>query len=777
MDTLQGRGSVWVTMLMVMVFVLKLSLLTMVANVPVASAQNNTNNNTSISCESFGINISTTVISGSFTGDITWFANSQRAFIRTSTGQLYLTRDGGQTWQNQNPFLLTSDQVIDGQSGVQYNWEEGYATADPLTFVFWGTGGRIWTTIDGGDSYTFNNVSSQGLGNLDWIIQHPTQSGWMLGAQYVYEGGGPVYDTVWLSQDLGATWTMLNTYVFDYYWGDAGFGPVPDTRLYMTFVTPAIPGSYQWTPDNYANNLYAYSDDLWQTYLILAEGYVEASVWYWEQRVLFLLDYGTLYVTRDSGYTWYELFFPATKNPSTWAFMEVNNQTATLFVTGMGNPSSGDIYVTDYQVAWVTETNVPCTFTANDFLTDWTPGYIPGAYMANTYPSSLDTSTFVSWAAHNSLQYSKISTSYPCSSSSCGLNLYGSSTSLNLPVSPLFSDPTVPGFYVGTGSTGTSEVVGSEPYDMFFSRDAGFSWSFITSSSYYVAFANRGSLGLLVDEMAATVSNITYTLDQFLTQQECSLSVDGSSLALSVYGIIAEPTGNATSLILYGPSSSNSYQLTYLDFSALNTRLCEGWDTPDTNTSDYETWYPAGKGNCVLGVQYAVVRRKQDAACWDPRPTTTRQVSVCPCTQLDYICDLCFMPQGNSCVLAGPCPSGANPTLPPDYCVGTYNQSIGYRLIPGDQCDVNAGLNLVPQPAPCPSGNGGGDSSGDGGVGLALGLGLSLGIGGMVTIAILIIAGAALLMRYKDRLPSLSNIPYNLGLRRTRFYQEQVDEL
>lgn len=59
----------------------------------------------------------------------------------------------------------------------------------------------------------------------------------------------------------------------------------------------------------------------------------------------------------------------------------------------------------------------------------------------------------------------------------------------------------------------------------------------------------------------------------------------------------------------------------HFDFSKVFRRDCQGYDSPDTPDSDYETWSPTYNTettlNCVLGQHTQYIRRKQEAQCFN----------------------------------------------------------------------------------------------------------------------------------------------------------------
>jgi len=122
--------------------------------------------------------------------------------------------------------------------------------------------------------------------------------------------------------------------------------------------------------------------------------------------------------------------------------------------------------------------------------------------------------------------------------------------------------------------------------------------------------------------------------------------------------------------------------------------------------SDYELWSPSdvlsddNTKQCLLGRHMQYTRRKRTADCYnkmDYEPVVMG--STCPCTLDDYQCDYCYINDGTGkCVWA----CEGTPNKIPSPCRGEYTVSQGYRLVPGDVCDLNSGINLTPLILPCP---------------------------------------------------------------------------
>ena len=65
----------------------------------------------------------------------------------------------------------------------------------------------------------------------------------------------------------------------------------------------------------------------------------------------------------------------------------------------------------------------------------------------------------------------------------------------------------------------------------------------------------------------------------------------------------------------------------------------EGHETPDTPTSDYESWRATDNNQCLLGRSTTFIRRKRDTQCRIPADVDlddVTSVTNCKCTEEDY---------------------------------------------------------------------------------------------------------------------------------------------
>jgi hypothetical protein len=147
--------------------------------------------------------------------------------------------------------------------------------------------------------------------------------------------------------------------------------------------------------------------------------------------------------------------------------------------------------------------------------------------------------------------------------------------------------------------------------------------------------------------------------------------------------------------------------LVHLDFTGVHEGNCVGERLPGAPNSDYEIWEPSDVNDgdhCLLGRTMKYIRRKRDSKCIIPSEIVQSDVVIirnCTCALINYECDYCF--EMNVSGLCEPDPEcgSYNPHQQPDPCDEVWYDTQGYRKVPGDSCDVENGVNLLPIRKPC----------------------------------------------------------------------------
>eukprot|EP01091_Cochliopodium_minus_P008351 TRINITY_DN1876_c0_g2_i7.p1 TRINITY_DN1876_c0_g2~~TRINITY_DN1876_c0_g2_i7.p1 ORF type:complete len:512 (-),score=156.97 TRINITY_DN1876_c0_g2_i7:8-1543(-) len=282
----------------------------------------------------------------------------------------------------------------------------------------------------------------------------------------------------------------------------------------------------------------------------------------------------------------------------------------------------------------------------------------------------------------------------------CTLNLAGKA---EVTFPNIFSLPQATGIIIGSGNVGDSLPSSLDLLSVWLSRDAGMTWQKIQNTSQTFAIADRGAIMTFASANTLT-SSFSYTLDEGLTFSTCDFSSIGS---LAVNQIFTNPNEGAQEVILYGRANSIGGSIIHADFTNIHERQCVGADSPDSSSSDFETWFP-GKSGCILGQKIQYIRRKRDSKCFIGKGIQTSTViSSCACTREDYECAACFEEDGEGNCVASNSDDPSCP-LPPDLSTCTssdsyYYQTRGYQLVDEDKCTSNSSDIWAPEKIKCGS--------------------------------------------------------------------------
>ncbi|KAK1153494.1 sortilin-related receptor [Acipenser oxyrinchus oxyrinchus] len=263
---------------------------------------------------------------------------------------------------------------------------------------------------------------------------------------------------------------------------------------------------------------------------------------------------------------------------------------------------------------------------------------------------------------------------------------------------PILSKESAPGLILATGSVGNN--LASKP-NVYISSSAGARWREALEGPHYYSWGDHGGILMAIPQGGPT-NQLKYSTNEGETWKSFSFTDKN----VYVYGLLTEPGEKSTVFTIFGSYADQGHSWLILQ---VNTSDVLG--VPCTE-NDYKTWSPSDEhGNdCLLGRKAVFKRRTAHATCFNgedfDRPIT---VSNCSCTRQDYECDYGFKlsedlflevcipdPEFTGKLYAPPvpCPVGS-----------TYRRSTGYRKVSGDTCsggDVE--LRLDGQTLPCPVG-------------------------------------------------------------------------
>eukprot|EP00871_Galdieria_phlegrea_P001677 jgi/Galph1/250/GphlegSOOS_G4955.1 len=264
---------------------------------------------------------------------------------------------------------------------------------------------------------------------------------------------------------------------------------------------------------------------------------------------------------------------------------------------------------------------------------------------------------------------------------------------------------------------GPEATLRSDTASLWLSTNGGTHWLEILGSGHYTF--EYGDSGSLIVAAKTDASALYYTWTSGLSWSTIPFPQNN----MIIHNILSEPEAKTERMLLLG-SRDNDGIVVFLDFSTLSIRTCEDASNPvilgkikpcnedptlihdieetiSNGESDYCSFCPADAldGRCPLGRRVCYLRRRQEVLCNNRDGFASILSSEsCPCTMDDYQCDIGFERSSDSS------------ECHPSYGVDIENddaascnaiQSRGYVLIPGDTCNVETGLNLLPSRSNC----------------------------------------------------------------------------
>ena len=195
---------------------------------------------------------------------------AQTIFVRSQKNFIYRSGDEGRKWERQNwKMEKTSEEEKSGILSFHV------MPADTSKIFFRGVGKQHWHTVDRGLKY----IPLDPAFIIKEVKPHPTEPEWML-ASHLTEGCRTTARKdcsmeVYLTQDLGKTWKLLQRYVAQFEWAPAADGVLkPGMTAHSIFmVTYDMASGNQpfgvWS----AKAIFSRSDDLWKSsYTLLPRG-------------------------------------------------------------------------------------------------------------------------------------------------------------------------------------------------------------------------------------------------------------------------------------------------------------------------------------------------------------------------------------------------------------------------------------------------------------------------------------------------------------------------
>ena len=680
-------------------------------------------------------------------------ADKKTVFIITNKHHLFRSVDSGFTFHAQADKL-------DSPSGIAQMY---HSPADANVLFFLGTDLTHWMTRDLGETYQHVKVP-EGSKLLE-VELHPTMPGWLLAAALAPECNGHMQPThaptaeptvdemlnpthapgcnrmILLSQDHGASFTIILTYAVQFAWGPKG------RNQQLVFATALSDKSGvqhfgKWSP---GTNLIM-SEDWFKTETVVVE---HANRMLFSRYFMFVATVDPndqaqvrIAVNRDNATTTrFDLLqLPVELTQHSYSLLDSSEGSVFLHINHMGAEAKmGMVYASDASgVAY--SLSLPNNRRNANGVCDFEKVQgVEGIYIANfieeqqqmiapphegmseqsaTPPQeqlkveqlTKSVITFdkgAEWVFLKAPEHDAHGKKYECVGA-CHLHLNGVTSSFG----PFYSSATAIGLMLGTGNVGPHLREDIDAMNVYFSRDAGLTWFEIATGSHIYEMGNHGGIIVMANNHAAT-QNVVYSFDEGLSWNFHKIS----ETPVHVDNIIVDPHATGMVFLVYGRAEDAGFVL-QLDFSQLHERACGGVDAPNSAASDFEEWSPSdGRSkSCLLGHTITYVRRKRDHACYHAEDhAPTRSYEHCACTDANFECDFGFKREFTETGQTGACipdetakinglgssvaVAGGGLSVPPAQCDGFYLSTRGYRRIAGDTCV--GGTEFLPVLTPC----------------------------------------------------------------------------
>jgi len=701
--------------------------------------------------------------------DIQWLSEDLRTvLVQSQKGRLYRSTDGGNKWNDITDQLKGSGSYSSGSSSTMAVDKILKSPAEPSTVMVTGTKQSHFVSTDGGG--TWRSVRQKSTIHT-WLF-HKTRPKWALLSTWTdaceankrkkkksssdddddsKPDTGPCNHMLYITKDLGMTFTLVTSYVVQFSWGDTALSQ--QDRIYFTHFrtkTGDQPKLYVWTES--VDFAYTLNSGRKITTLVqkgnkflISNGFVFVAK---------LKDQAkqtvNLMASNDGGRNFRLAKLPQDIDEKSYTVLDTSEGAVLLHVnhgSKEGPNNVGNVYVSDQQGVRYTlslPNNVRSSSGDSEF--DKVRS-LEGAYLANfkdiprtgdsdipgvatklgeankaaeeLEESSTGTAvdkrrspkakgkdesvirTVISfdkggvWSYLKPPRVDSLGKTIDCPPDRCWLHMHGVTNFHNY--APFYSTERAVGIIMGTGNVGPYLRFEPDQVNTYLSRDGGLTFVEAHKGAFIYEFGDHGGLIVMADDIRKT-KQVVFSWNEGKSWYDFEISDN----PVEVDNIVTEPNETSTKFLLYGTRGDTGV-LYHMDFGALEQPLCKGVWAADSVSSDYETWVPSDGRNtekCMLGKQITYTRRKATSECFNgekfERPVTSKN---CACTEADFECEMGFTRK----VGATECKYVNDGSIPvPDSCTSSdVFFADAYRKVIGDSCE--GGWEPRRASVPCPA--------------------------------------------------------------------------
>eukprot|EP00922_Rhytidocystis_sp_ex-Travisia-forbesii_P048724 GHVS01072536.1.p1 GENE.GHVS01072536.1~~GHVS01072536.1.p1 ORF type:complete len:907 (+),score=145.46 GHVS01072536.1:205-2925(+) len=657
--------------------------------------------------------------------DIQWAgADHRTVLIKTHSGRLYKSKDGGKVVNDITDHLLTGSGtgptnriVVESilVSPVEKN----------IVFIV-GTKRNHFISEDSGN--TFRRIQHTSAIH-SWIF-HPVRPRWALlsawtEACFKAGGGGGCNHLLYITRDLGQSFSLVSSYVVQFSWGDISLAQ--QDRIYFTHHNTRQgdqPRAGGWSK----SVDFSVSTDLGRNSKVLVE-----------RGNKFLVSNGFIFVAKldnpahqtvkmlvsSGGRDKFEqaLLPEGTVHEKSYTILDTSEGAIMLHVNHgtEGKSNTGNVYISDasglrYSLSLPNNVrtmtgecefdkvlSLEGVFLANfkDDEDDSEGTIFSGGEDENAGETAVDRKrrsktesvvrTVISfdkggkWSFLVPPKVDSLGKPIECTrsgSGQCWLHLHGISNFHQY--APFYSVDNAVGMIMGTGNIGSHLRFEPDVVNTYLSRDGGLTWVEAHKGAYIYEFGDHGGLMVMADDIRKT-KQVVFSWNEGQSWFDFELG----QYPLDIDNIVIEPDSSAVEFLVYGTRDSSGV-LYHLDFAALGQPACRNVYGADSVSSDYETWMPSdgrgGGSKCMLGREVTYTRRKQTSECFNGKDFSRPVIKKnCICTTDDYECEFGFARRIGSLE----CKPKTISLMNQEGCTSaSVFYSYPYRKVPGNTCEA-----------------------------------------------------------------------------------------
>jgi len=697
--------------------------------------------------------------------DIQWLAKDHKTvLVTTSKGRLYRSTNGGDKWNDITDQLKVDIPGAPADAQEQIIVESVKSSpVDKNVVMVVGTKRNHFISINAGE--TWRRVRQRSTIHT-WLF-HKKKANWALLSTWTdacsakrrsssssEDSSGPCNHMLYITKDLGRTFTLVTSYVVQFSWGDPEHRQ--QDRIYFSHFRQKKgdqPKLYSWSE----NVDFSFTDDAGsRTVRLVQHGnkFLVAHSFIFVAKLKSSIGQTVnLMVSSDGGRTFRSAQLAQELAEKSYTVLDTSEGTVIMHVNHGNQEFSsgvGNVYVSDkdgvrYSLSLANNVRGSSGDAEFDKVLS-----LEGVYMANVRDkpktseteaneaessnkkkddeeddedelekSSSDTAvdkrrsqkskgkaesiirTVISYdkgGAWNYLKAPKVDSKgqkIDCPPDRCWLHMHGITNFHNY--APFYSVENAIGLIMGTGNIGPYLRFEPDQVNTFLSRDGGLTWAEAHKGAFIYEFGDHGGLMVMADDIRKT-KQVVFSWNEGQSWYDFELG----ELPVEVDNVVTEPNATSTQFLLYGTRGDTGV-LYHLDFDALGQPACKGVWAADSVSSDYETWVPSDgrkEDTCILGRQVTYTRRKATSECFNgekfERPIVRKN---CACTESDFVCEMGFSRKVGSldCKLSDESVMNA-----PKTCTSSSFYYVdAHRKVVGDLCE--GGWQPQKAGVPCPA--------------------------------------------------------------------------